>query len=109
MAIPLDQVTPAVGLGNVREIVQAGMLNRCFLAYSATANTDATIQKKRLYLCAKVAADQEIYLTDFVWMVLTETTVTAVSAVDNTVVTSVINQNNWDMMADLLVPTSAVS
>lgn len=85
--------------------VQAGMMNRCFLAYAATANANATIQAKRITLCDRVTADPTLYVTNFAWLVMSVTTATALQDVTDSVITSCINQANWDMMADLLVPS----
>lgn len=103
MALPLNQMTPGVFDVDIRNLVQAGMVNRCFLAYAATANADATIQAKRMVLCASVTNTPDRYVTNFAYMSLAQATITDIADYTATVVTSTINQANWDMMADLLI------
>lgn len=105
MALTMEDMARGVIQPEVKTRVQAGMMNRCFLAYAATANGNATIQAKRITLCGQVSASPDRYLDNFAWMVMTVTAVTTLDDITDSVITSCINQGNWDMMADLLVPT----
>jgi arginine exporter protein ArgO len=108
VAIPLDEMTRGVAQPEVLVLVQAGMMNRCYLAYAVTTGT-APLPAKRKMLCSWVNADPPRYLLSFAWMSLAQANISTLDSYDATVATSTINQTNWDMMADLLVPDSAVA
>lgn len=107
MALSMEDMARGVIQPEVLTRVQAGMMNRCYLAYAAADNADAGLQIKRITLCGRVTAEPALYVTNFCWLVMAVTTVTSLdaAALTDTVITSCINQANWDMMADLLVPS----
>lgn len=109
MAIPLDQIVLGADRPDIRDLVQAAMMNRCSIAFPATANADATIQAKRLELCRRVTQDPDRYVEQFTWHSLVTATVTALVDFDATVASNVNNQALWDRMADLLIDESEVT
>jgi hypothetical protein len=108
VALSLEDIARGVEQPEIREIVLGAMMNRVYLAYAVTTGTDPMPAKRRALEAAIVAAP-DAYVTRFAFMSLSTTTITTLDDYTPTVGTSTINQSNFDMMADLIIPTESLN
>ena len=103
MALSPTDVSQGVLAPDIQLRVQAAMMNRCYSAYQATANTDPLKQKKRMELCRRAANNQDRYVVQWTWQTLTATTVTTLAAFDDAAALASTVLTLWDQIADLLI------
>lgn len=105
MAIPLTDQTSLMDDPAFLARVQSASVKRAITAFDDTANTDTTVQKKRIYLSRAVLDDPTKYLNKFAWWVVTRDGLNSVDdlASDTTVLNNLVT-TAFDKIASIIIP-----
>lgn len=110
MAISLsEQYSQALGQTDFRARVAAALMNAAITALSAPVGTPPTAaQVKRLKFAAAVIADVNTHLTAVSWVVITRPTLASLDDLKvDANITTILNQNTFDLIAAQLIPDPA--